>query len=139
MKESARKVFYGDDDNDDNSNDANVISDGSQQYVQIMNILNAMLHTQEAMATKLTAIEQTLQHIQGVHETTTQLPTTPYFTYEMFTDYLTTRLAFQLEERTRLAPILLEFRYCCYHLYLSIIITYIINVKLTYYVDLFVR
>jgi len=135
-----REVFYGDDDNDDDSNDANVISDGSQQYVQIMNTLNAMLHTQEALATKLIAIEQTLQHIQGVYGiTTTQLQTTPYyFTYEMFTDYLTTRLAFQLEERTRLAPILLEFRYC-YHLYVSIVINYIINVKLIYYVDLFVR
>jgi len=133
-----REVFYGDDDNDDNSNDANVISDGSQQYVQIMNTLNAMLYIQEVMTTKLTAIEQTLQHIQGVHGITTQLSTTPYFTYEMFTDYLTTRLAFQLEERTRLAPILLEFRYC-YHLYVSIVINYIINVKLIYYVDLFVR
>jgi len=133
-----REVFYGDDDNDDNSNDANVISDGSQQYVQIMNTLNAMLYIQEVMTTKLTAIEQTLQHIQGVYGITTQLPTTTYFTYEMFTDYLTTRLAFQLEERTRLAPILLEFRYC-YHLYVSIVINYIINVKLIYYVDLFVR
>jgi hypothetical protein len=100
-----------------------------------MNTLNAILHTQEAMATKLTAIEQTLQHIQGVHGTTRQLlETTPYFTYEMFTDYLTTKLACQLEEKTRLAPILLELRYL-----LSIVITYIINVKLTYSLDLFVR
>lgn len=66
-----------------------------------MNALNAIFHTQEAMATKLAAIKQTLRRILGVHGNFRQL-TTPNSTYEMFSDYLITRLVLQLEERLKL-------------------------------------
>jgi hypothetical protein len=58
----------------------------------------------------------------GVHLTPRQQQITTNFPYEMFTDYLTTRLAPQLEERARSAPVLLELGYL-----LSIVITHIID------------
>ena len=93
---------------------------GSQQLDQIMDALNAILHAQEAI---IPAIER----IPSVHGTPRQQQTLHkqlHFTYETFTDYLTNRLATQLEERARLeAPILLlefgieVFMKHCYHSY----------------------
>ena len=82
-----------------------------------MNILNAILKKQHTL-------EQSFQRMlnSGVQVTPRLQQTTPNFTYEMFTDYLTTRLAPQLEERARSAPVLLELRYL-----LSIVITHNID------------
>jgi hypothetical protein len=79
---------------------------GSEQSDQIMNILNAILEKQRTL-------EQSFQRM--LNSSVQLIPrlqqTTPNFTYEMFTDYLITRLAPQLEERARSAPVLLELRY----------------------------
>jgi hypothetical protein len=107
-----------------NSGSQQQYNSGSQQQYnngvqpdQIMNILNAILEKQRTL-------EQSIQRMlnSGVHLTPRQQQTTTNFTYEMFTDYLTSRLAPQLEERARSAPVLLELRYL-----LRIVITHIID------------
>jgi len=100
-----------------NSGSQQQYNSGSEQSDQIMNILNAILEKQRTL-------EQSFQRMlnSSVQLTPRLQQTTPNFTYEMFTDYLTTRLAPQLEERARSAPVLLELRYL-----LSIVITHIID------------
>jgi hypothetical protein len=114
-----------------NSGSQQQYNSGSEQSDQIMNILNAILEKQRTL-------EQSFQRMlnSSVQLTPRLQQTTPNFTYEMFTDYLITRLAPQLEERARsLAPVLLELRY-----FYSIIITPINDrIRLTYTLDLFVR
>jgi len=89
-----------------NSGSQQQYNSGSEQSDQIMNILNAILEKQRTL-------EQSFQRMlnSSVQLTPRLQQTTPNFTYEVFTDYLITRLAPQLEERARSAPVLLELRY----------------------------
>jgi hypothetical protein len=99
----------------------------------IRQALDGIRQAQEAM---LPAIINSFEHALHQHRTPRQQHVNLNFTSEMFNQYLTERLAPQLEERARShAPFLLELRY-----FFSIIITPINDhMKLTYPLDLFVR
>ena len=91
-----------------NSGSQQQYNSGFQQSDQIMGVLNAILHAQEAM---IPAIERILS-AHGTPRQQQTLHKQQHFTYEMFTDYLTNQLGPQLEDRARLeAPVLLELRY----------------------------
>ena len=117
---------------------------GSQQNYythqpdELLNALDGIRQAQEAMVPAIiNSFEQALQRVlQNVHTTPRQQYTHLSFTSEMFSEYLTERLAPQLEERARSqAPSLLELRY-----FFSIVIIPINDhITLTYPLDLFVR